>query len=74
MTRFGEISPLLQNFINLCQMVEDLFIAGKNFKPSLAKLLRFCVAFQCWKGPHIEKQYSHLVTLDCELVLGTNLF
>ena len=55
-------------------MVEDLFIAGKNFKPSLAKLLRFCVAFQCWKGPHIEKQYSHLVTLDCELVLSTNLF
>ena len=28
--RIGEISPLRQNFINLCQMVEGLFSVWQN--------------------------------------------
>ena len=36
-TRIGQISPLWQNFINLCQMVEGLFSVWQKFEPALAK-------------------------------------
>ena len=37
-TRFGEISPLRQHFINLCHLFEDLIGVWQIFKPTLAKL------------------------------------
>ena len=37
-TRFGEILPLLQTYANLCQVIEGLLSACKNFAPNLVKL------------------------------------
>ena len=53
-TRLGEISPLGQHYMNLCQMVEGLFRVWQFFKPNLAKLLCFGQPFndvndQIWK-------------------------
>ena len=59
MTRFGEISALWQHFINLCQMVEGLFIVWAYF----GKIVMFLATFRCCSWPNIEKQNSHLVTL-----------
>ena len=44
-TKFGEISPLWQHFMNLCQMFVGLFIVLQMFEPTLAKLLCFWAAF-----------------------------
>ena len=48
-TRFGEISPLRQHFMNLCQMVKGLFYVCQVVEPTLAKLLCFGAAFQCYR-------------------------
>ena len=54
-TRFGEISPLWQNFMNLCQMVEGIFSVWQIFEPTLAKLKCFWAAFQCCPWPKIDE-------------------
>ena len=40
-TRFGDISPLWQNFKALWQFVEGLLSIWENFEPTLANVL-FC--------------------------------
>ena len=54
-TRFGEISPLWQHLMTLCQMVEGLISVWQNFEPTVAKMLYFWAVFQCCKWPNIEK-------------------
>ena len=54
-TRFGEISPLLLHFMNVCQMVDGLFCVWQILEPTLAKMLCFWEAFQCFTWPNIEK-------------------
>ena len=54
-TRFGENSPLCQNFTSLWQLFGGLFLIWQNSKPTLAKLLHcFWANFHCWKWPNIE--------------------
>ena len=38
-TRFGEISPLWQHFMNLCEMVKGLLYLCQIVEPTLAKWL-----------------------------------
>ena len=54
-TRFGEISPLRQNFINVCRIVDGLLSVWQNNESSLAKLSCFGPSFSCCKWPNIEK-------------------
>ena len=43
-TRYGEISPLWQKFMNLCQMVEGLF----SFRQNFGNFLMFIGSFSKW--------------------------
>ena len=54
-TRFGEISPLWQHFINVCQIVEGLIGVWQMFEPTLAKLQCLWATFNCNTWPNIEK-------------------
>ena len=40
-TRFGEISPLWQNFTSLREILDGLFLIWQNVEPSLANLLHY---------------------------------
>ena len=52
-TRFGDISPLWQNFTYLWQNVDSLFLIWQNDEPTLANLVHYWAI----------KLYNHLVTL-----------
>ena len=58
-TRFGEISPLGQHFMNVYQMVEGLFCVWQILEHTLAKLLCVWTVFQCFTWPNIGKTSDH---------------
>ena len=53
-TRFGEISPLLQKLISLVQYLEVLFVIKSNFEPVLANFKCYWAHFNSCKGPNIK--------------------
>ena len=53
--RFGEISPLGQNFKRLWQMLKGPLIIWQHFEHTLPNSLCYWVNFQCCNWPNIEK-------------------
>ena len=62
-TRFGEISPLWQNFNSLLEiLLRFWFGIWQTLVPAFANLC-YWANFQWYKRQKIEKYYSHLVIL-----------
>ena len=60
-TRFGEISPILQKVLSLWPM-DSWFLIWQNVEPSLANLVHYWPNFHCCWRPNI----NNLVTLKVE--------
>ena len=71
-TRFGEISPIQQNFRNLWQHLKGLFDNWQSCEPTLGLFVCFWAKLYRCKWPNIEKLASHLVTLIMELAFSEN--
>ena len=73
-TRFGEISPLVQTFKYLRQTSECLLCVWQNVKPTLAKVLCYWANFHSCKWPNVKNLSSHLVTLNLGNLVEATIF
>ena len=71
-TRFGEISPLRQNYKRLWQMFKCPLSIWQNFEQTLANSFYYWVKIIAVFGQILKKQSSHLVTLVWWLNLKVN--
>ena len=70
MNRFGEISPLWQQKVGLCQFLESLSSLWQNFEPNLVNFYVIGKIFIVINSQTFKNWFGHLVTLFEDIGCG----